>query len=259
MNVRFFTAQMTLAVALFSCFSCWATTTENVTVTCAVCGAESSHREMMSTNSFGAPDLDLRPSEMMRSTMNMWVSECPECGYCRANLEEKTAVTREYAASKEYRSVFPEIAADALAVRFLREIKGCEKDGAFAEIPLLYLCAAWDCDDLGNAAGAVKCRRAALETLEKYREKIEENIDADTLACLKTDVLRRVGDFSAVQFFAEEHMKKTQEEVIQKILAFQIEKCRVKNSACFTVSDALGGDEETEEGSEENSETEAEE
>ncbi|MBR4908658.1 MAG: hypothetical protein IKZ43_06585 [Acidaminococcaceae bacterium] len=36
---------------------------------CAVCGAEQEFYGIASTNSFGSPDLDLRPPEMQRSTM----------------------------------------------------------------------------------------------------------------------------------------------------------------------------------------------
>jgi ribosomal protein L37E len=49
-------------------------------VTCANCGAQSSHATLGSTNEFGSPDLDLRPPQMMRATMNAWLQECPACG-----------------------------------------------------------------------------------------------------------------------------------------------------------------------------------
>lgn len=37
---------------------------------CAVCGKESEQITLASTNTFGSPDLDLRPPEMKRSTMS---------------------------------------------------------------------------------------------------------------------------------------------------------------------------------------------
>ncbi len=43
---------------------------------CAMCGAKSTHRGIMSTNAFGSPDLDLRPPEMERSTMGSILRGC---------------------------------------------------------------------------------------------------------------------------------------------------------------------------------------
>ena len=50
-----------------------ATTLEEVEKVCAVCGAKSTQVVVMSTNRLGSTDLDLRPPEMMSSTMRYWV------------------------------------------------------------------------------------------------------------------------------------------------------------------------------------------
>jgi hypothetical protein len=41
--------------------------------TWAVCGSKQTVQEIGSTNSFGAMDLDMRPPQMKRSTMHLWV------------------------------------------------------------------------------------------------------------------------------------------------------------------------------------------
>ena len=64
------------------------TTLDEAKKKCAVCGKISAHFEVTSTNTFGAPDLDTRPPEMMRSTMDMWVQECPSCGYLSGGSEK---------------------------------------------------------------------------------------------------------------------------------------------------------------------------
>ncbi len=46
------------------------------TVTCAVCGKTCSITEIISTNLFGAPDLDTRPAEMERSAIKKLVQVC---------------------------------------------------------------------------------------------------------------------------------------------------------------------------------------
>ena len=53
---------------------------------CAVCGTEKEFYGIASTNSFGSPDLDLRPPEMQRSTMGQWIQQCPKCGYVSGSI-----------------------------------------------------------------------------------------------------------------------------------------------------------------------------
>ena len=45
----------------------------NVELKCAVCGKNSQQKWLSSTNIQGFPDLDMRPPEMKRSTIDTWV------------------------------------------------------------------------------------------------------------------------------------------------------------------------------------------
>ena len=49
---------------------------------CSVCGSKSVQAVIRSTNTMGPPDLDTRPAEMERSTINYWIQTCPSCGFC---------------------------------------------------------------------------------------------------------------------------------------------------------------------------------
>ena len=70
---------------------------------CSVCGATNEFRVLLSTNTFGGgPDLDLRPAEMKRSTMPVWVQECPECGFISGDVTDLSTVTREWLQSEQY-------------------------------------------------------------------------------------------------------------------------------------------------------------
>lgn len=69
---------------------------------CAVCGRASEHQVLASTNTMGPPDLDLRPEEMQRSTMNVWVQRCPHCGYCARSIEDETEGAAEYLRGEAY-------------------------------------------------------------------------------------------------------------------------------------------------------------
>ena len=71
---------------------------------CSVCGENSEQLVLISTNSWGYPDLDLRPPEMQRSTMNVWIQECPHCGYVAGKLTDELQIPKEFLKSDEYNS-----------------------------------------------------------------------------------------------------------------------------------------------------------
>jgi hypothetical protein len=53
------------------------TTLERQTVQCAVCALEGEQHILMSTSSFGWPDLDLRPALVERETLAFTIQSCP--------------------------------------------------------------------------------------------------------------------------------------------------------------------------------------
>lgn len=58
---------------------------------------------MTSTSTWGYPDLDLRPSEMQRSSMFAWLQECPHCGYVARDIEQTHInVAPDFLKSEEY-------------------------------------------------------------------------------------------------------------------------------------------------------------
>ena len=123
-------------------------TAARVTRKCSVCGKESEHRVLMSSNTFGGgPDLDTRPAEMMRSTMCYWVQECPHCGYISEDISDETSVGKEYLDSEEYIKCnnlkLPTDLANKFYKYYLLNIKDENPKDAF----LAALHTAWICDD----------------------------------------------------------------------------------------------------------------
>ena len=174
---------------------------------------------------------------MRRSTMSMWVQQCPNCGYCNSSLDNKTTATKQYLESREYKTLFKEVGTNKLAAKFLYRAKICELDKDYSTVPYLYLYAAWDCDDARNAEGANKCRRAALEAFEKYKNQLDG--DKDTIACQKVDIMRRAGLFDDAKKLAKEQLKTVKQDIIKDILKFEIEKSQAKDKDCYRVSDAV--------------------
>ena len=167
------------------------------TVKCAVCGKSSEHPEIMSTNEFGAPDLDLRPAPMKRDTMNTWVKECPHCGYvgsdlsaeCKLSTEKMTELYNEVEVMHEWPSK-PGISARKFAkLGNILATTGKHQDAAWQ-----FLCAAWAFDDLGDQVKASIWRTRAIDQIDICLDKGF----AENLFCMRVDMLRRTGKMKEV-------------------------------------------------------------
>lgn len=197
-------------------------------VRCIVCGWRGEKSVILSTSSFGPPGLDLRPPPPHGSSVDLWVMDCPQCGYCAPDISEPIdigdpsgsaggtlddAVDRRDAWRRVVRKLMsdgryhaPFGVKDAVpqeAVTHLRcgvlELAG----GRSADAGNSALRAAWICDD--NAASSVgddprdvaaQCRRAALGLFQQAREA-HQPFATDRIheELLLIDLLRRTGDF----------------------------------------------------------------
>ena len=133
---------------------------------CAVCGETHEFRVIGSTNTFGgAPDLDLRPPEMPRSTMGCWVQECPSCGYVSSSVDEDTTINAEFLKTPEYLSCDGIDFKSELAARFYKYYEISLHDGRLRDAFFAILHAAWSSDDYQDDANAAHCRRLSLPVL----------------------------------------------------------------------------------------------
>jgi rubredoxin len=174
-------------------------------VTCAVCGAKQTVQKLGSTNSFGAMDLDTRPPEMRRSTMDHWVHECDECGYVAADLgdagEAGTMTSVWHAYLAELHSPQRPRLANRLVCRALLD----ESAGNPAAAGWRRLHAAWACDDAERAEEARMQRRAALALFQRARAAGQHAMKsvAGGDEVLLADIARRAGEFEqATEFCA---------------------------------------------------------
>ena len=208
------------------------TTMYQDTVKCYVCGKESKQTVLGSTNSFGSSDLDLRPPEMMRGTMEYWAHECPYCGYIARGIDLGTVVTEAWLARVEFINAnnieFESELAKRCYKEYLINLEDENKYKAFAVI----LNAAWACDDAQDIGNAILCRNLALDLID---ELIEKEDDPSTLMLQKIDLLRRSNQFNKVlEEFSGIFMD---QDLLQDILDFQLEKAKKHDNACYTVED----------------------
>ena len=219
--------------------------------TCAVCGAEKEFYGIASTNSFGSPDLDLRPPEMQRGTMSYWVQKCPKCGYVAGSISDDPGhVTKEWLKSKEYTHNDGMKFRSGLADQFYKFHKISLLNGKTERAFSALLHAAWACDDSKDAENAARCRSAAIPLLDKTLEEIgsgrkgpkknrreDDDDKKDNLMLMKTDLLRRSGQFETLQ--SEYAARSFKNDIMNKILAFQLAKAAEKDTGCYTVQEAV--------------------
>lgn len=200
---------------------------------CPICNKISRHAEIMSTNQIGACDLDTRPAEMMRSTMRAWVQECPNCGYVASKLTDRPKLAPEFFQTPNFVSCDGIPFASDLAKRFykLYLVKREEKDARNAYWSALQ--AAWASDDADDDANAVKCRRLALEQLETL---VAQAPNAVNLLVMRLDLLRRASEFDKVQELGASI--KPEEELLAKVVAFELALAAKSDAARYTVADA---------------------
>ena len=190
---------------------------------------------MGSTNAFGSPDLDLRPPEMERSTMNVWIQECENCHYVSLNLSEKCPVPVSYIRSDGYLNCDGYAFKSDLARRFYRQhkIKMLAGDLQQAFDALLY--AAWVCDDAQDKANA-KAMRELCIPLATFLISTEEK-KRDNLLLIKADLLRRAGRFD--DLLAEYENVRFNDDVMNNVLKFQLLKAKERDDACYTIEQAV--------------------
>ena len=203
-----------------------------VNKTCYLCFEESEHFVLGSSNTFGSPDLDLRPAPMMRNTMRFWIQECPRCGYVSTSIDEKTSITLDYLKTDEFNSYRDRNFKSPLAVKFFKSYLISKQDNNIKDMFYNLLHTAWVCDDYRDFANALFCRELALEIID---ELIKEE-GKEELKLVKCDLLRRskqfdrlINEYSSVNF---------SNDILNKVLAFQINKAKEKDSKCYLVSDA---------------------
>lgn len=206
---------------------------------CAVCGTANEYESWCSATTFSGPDLDLRPAEMMRGTMSGWVHTCRECGYVSSDVSNPTSVTREWLKSEKYRRCDGISFGSGLARRFYKyyliSLEDQKRKNAFFAV----LHAAWACDDAEDEENGKHCREIAIPLATSLiEEDIEDDEERDNIKLIKADLMRRAGQFDElITTYSSVHFD---DELLNQIIEFQIEKAKEKDTACYRVEDVTG-------------------
>ena len=207
------------------------TTAEDFDRKCAVCTKTSPQTVLMSTSAWGYPDLDLRPSEMKRSSMFAWLQECPHCGYVAFDIEDEMEAPSDFLKSDEYLTCEGYELKSDLARRFFRHSLISEAGRNYRLQFFSLLHCAWKCDDAGDVL-AVEMRKRALKAKARFDAEVDEK---DNLKLIRADLLRRSLQFD--ELISEFRDVILEDELKNDIISFQMDLAIRKDSSCYTVED----------------------
>ena len=201
---------------------------------CAVCGKISRHPIVQCTKVLGARDLDTRPPETFRLTMNAWVQECPHCGYVASKLSDRSQLAQEVMETESYQTCDGVPFPSELGARFYRLylIKRRERDYLNAFWSALE--AAWDADDHAAFEVATKLRNLALEQLDKL---LAEKPKEESLQLIRVDVLRRASQFETAESYAQ--TLSFTDSFLQTLANAEIKLARERDSKCYKITDVV--------------------
>lgn len=204
--------------------------------TCANCGKPSEHNVLGSTNAFGSADLDLRPPEMQRSTMNAWLQACPHCHYIASDVGEREG-DLSLVGSQGYVDALADLRFPQLARIFLAHAFLNAADPALAGYSRLR--AAWVCDDAHRVEAAIECRIAAAADMARAKPFPDDQPGA-TRGAVLVDVLRRAGRLEEADAECQELLARASVEgIIRQVLEAQRGLIAQRDTTGHTVAEVV--------------------
>ena len=210
--------------------------------TCTVCGERAQVTIMSSSNQFGFPDLDLRPPEMMRSTIWMWLQECPGCGYCAEDIEDVEPGARAIVRGEPFTRLRESVGdLHDIARRFRTAAFIASERGFHAAAFQHTLHEAWVHDDCKNPVCASAARLNAVDLMNQvHREGIKLFDDDGGDAAMAADLLRRAGEFQRSKEVCQKALDEDCADHVHQVLKFELELCASQDSDCHTMEEVFG-------------------
>lgn len=202
-------------------------------VTCAVCGAASRQPPFRPSPPEQAPDLDLRPGEPVRGTMERWLQQCPRCGYAAPSIAKAHPAAAQAVAAAPFRALIADATHPPLGRRFLAWAHVLEETGALHAAAEATLQAAWVADDLDRADLAGPWR---LEAVALWRAG--PALDAEQTVRV-VDALRRAGAFEDAEATAEALQRSHPPEAVAQVIALELRLIAARDQGRHTVASAL--------------------
>ena len=209
-------------------------------VLCPVCGAVNQPSRLMSTHSFGSPDLDLRPAPDEGRLLEYMIESCQACGYSASSLDNPVPVeAREAMASVEWKELGSRTDLPPLAIAYLRAALIYRWSRQLTSAVWASLRGVWVCDDEQNQA-ADDLRRSTASLVDQAANQgmpfIEQPGGSEALLA---DLLRRSGDRESALSWVEKGSRIAAEPVIVAILAYQKHLLEAGDGALHRIEEAF--------------------
>jgi len=165
-------------------------------VRCGNCGQETRVSQLIHADEMEPPDLDTRPGEELRSSINFWMARCPSCGYCAADLTSIHELAGPVVDTAVYQENLNDVRFPEKAREFICHALILERAGQYADAGWTMLHAAWVCDDHALEEAAATCRKGALRAWSAGKsrgEAFHEHHSSEFL--IVADLHRRMGEF----------------------------------------------------------------
>ena len=213
---------------------------EPMDVRCPVCGTVNRPNRLLSTHSFGSPDLDLRPAPDRGRLLECMVETCASCGYAAASLDDEVPAAAQTAmASPEWDGLQERNDLPDLARTFLRAALICRHNlEPLGEIWNL-LRAIWVCDDVTPGAApdlrkrAVARVKAALAGGRSFMDQTGGN------EALMADLCRRAGDWSEALEWARTGLEVAAVPVLVAVLNLEVRLIEARDGAVHQIREAM--------------------
>jgi hypothetical protein len=202
-------------------------------VRCAVCGTESRQIRFRPVPPEGAPDLDLRPGEPLRGTMESWLQQCPHCGYAAPEIARAHPAAIEAVGTAPFRALIVEATHPPLARRFLGYAYVLEETGALHAAAEATLQAAWVADDARRTELARAWRGEAVALW-----RAGPPLDPEQTVRV-VDALRRAEAWDDASHTAEHLAASRPSEAVAGVIALEQRLIAVQDSGRHTVASAL--------------------
>ena len=212
-------------------------------VTCSICGTASEQQVLMSTNTLGFQDLDLRPPEMQRSTMSTWLHECPSCGFVSEDLTNAEEGTQELLAAERFKALHQDRALSGTLIgRCLKRSFLAEELGNALEAANCALWAAWAADDSDNRS-AIEYRSKAADLFLAAASAAPAGSEGSIMMRTRTvDILRRARRWDEAIGLADAVLADDAlDPTIRSIVEFGRRLSQAGDHSTHTVQDAIPG------------------
>ena len=191
-------------------------------VHCGLCGSLSTQAIAKAADSREAPDLDTRPGEPLRSTINCWMQQCRECGYASSDISSIHEDASGFVASTDYQRQRFDSGTPDMARPFLCHALILNHVKQHADAGWTALHAAWACDDALDDASAQRARLLAIFYWKHGKRHGQPFGELPEEFALATDVLRRAGKFEEALVTCTEGIGlEDLDPVIEHILLFE--------------------------------------